>query len=147
MAKTYRYGLGARLINVPFEWLGARGLGAGYRHVLTVRGRASGTPHSTPVDVMIHDGRRYLVAGYEVTNWVKNARVAGEVELRRGHRRERLAIREISVDEAAPILRQYVNEVPITRPYFDAAATDPVEAFTSEVARHPVFELIEPVSV
>ena len=143
MAKAYRYGLGARLLNLPFAWLGSRGMGAGFRHVLTVRGRTSGTPHSTPVDVMTHDGRRYLVAAYGVTNWVQNARAAAEVDLRRGDRREHLGVRELTAVEAAPILRQYLTEVPIIRSYFDRYASDPVEAFTAEAARHPVFELVE----
>ena len=141
--RQYRYGRLARLVNIPFLLLGARGLGNEYRHVLTVRGRRSGKPHSLPVDVMAREGRRYLVAGYGVTSWVANARAAGEVELQRGRRRERAHVRELLPDEAGPILRQYVEQVPVVRGYFSASRSDPAEAFVSEAEIHPVFELVE----
>jgi deazaflavin-dependent oxidoreductase (nitroreductase family) len=142
MAKAYRYDLLAKLSNIPFRWLGARGLGAEHRHVLTVRGRVSGRRHSTPVEVMTRDGQRYLVAGYGVTNWVPNARVAGVVELDRGGHRQGFGSRELDPDEAAPVLRQYVEAVPVIRDYFNPSPSDPTAAFETEVLRHPVFELI-----
>ena len=52
MARTYRLGIGSRLINRIFTMLTRLGLGASYRHILTVRGRKSGRIYSTPVDVM-----------------------------------------------------------------------------------------------
>ena len=48
VAKTYRRHLGTRLINWWFRTLTNLGLGASYRHILTVRGRKTGRPHSTP---------------------------------------------------------------------------------------------------
>jgi hypothetical protein len=74
-------------------------------------------------------------------SWVHNARAAGQVNLRRGRRRELLAVEEVGAAEAAPILRTYVNQVPVVRPYFVAGPGDPVEAFEAEAARHPVFRL------
>jgi deazaflavin-dependent oxidoreductase (nitroreductase family) len=109
--------------------------------VLTVRGRVSGKPYSTPVDAIEHDGRRWLVAPYGVTNWVRNARAAGEVELRRGDRIERMRVREASSDEAVPILRHYLEVVPVTRPYFDVGPDATEETLAAEVERHPVFQL------
>ncbi len=144
MTKTHRLGLGQRLLNMPFRWIGARGLGADFRYVLTVRGRVSGRQLSTPIDVMSREGRRYLVAGDRDANWVKNARAAGEVELMRGGRRERLAVREVAPVAAAPVLHQYVEQVPIMRRRFTARHTDADDAFVSEVADHPVFELVPP---
>lgn len=52
MTKTYRITGGQRLVNAWFALLTRRGLGARYRHILTVAGRATGLPRSTPVDVM-----------------------------------------------------------------------------------------------
>jgi hypothetical protein len=52
VAKTYRRHLGTRLINWWFRTLTKLGLGASYRHILTVPGRKTGQLHSTPVDVM-----------------------------------------------------------------------------------------------
>jgi hypothetical protein len=49
VAKTYRRHLGTRLINWWFRTLTRLGLGASYRHILTVPGRKTGRLHSTPV--------------------------------------------------------------------------------------------------
>lgn len=51
MAKIYRVGPGTRLVNLVFVAMTRRGLGKDYRHLLTVRGRKTGEPHTTPVDV------------------------------------------------------------------------------------------------
>ena len=76
MAKHYRIGAGTRLVNWAFRQLTRLGLGARYRHILTVKGRKSGQLHSTPVDVIEHGNTRWLVAGYGPANWVLNARAA-----------------------------------------------------------------------
>jgi deazaflavin-dependent oxidoreductase (nitroreductase family) len=88
MAKEYRLSLGTRLVNVAFRLMTRLGLGASYRHILTVRGRKSGRLYSTPVDVIEAGGHRWLVAGYGPANWVRNARAAGEVSLCRGKHSE-----------------------------------------------------------
>lgn len=141
MTKRYRMNWATRLINEPFAWLARRGLGADFRYVLTVRGRISGKRHTTPVDAIEHGGRRWLVAPYGVTNWVRNARAAGEVELRRGGRIERVRVLEASKHEAVPILRRYLELVPVTRPYFEAGLDAPDAVLAAEVERHPVFRL------
>ena len=80
--------------------------------VLTVPGRKSGIPRSTPVTPMTVDGRRYLVAGFPGADWVENVRAAGEVTLTRGRKAERLRLVEISPDQARPILREFPAQVP-----------------------------------
>lgn len=79
MAKTYRAGSGTRMVNRVFLVMTRLGIGKGYRHILTVRGRKTGRPFSNPVDVMQSDGQRWLVAAYGVTSWVRNTRKAGQV--------------------------------------------------------------------
>ena len=58
--------------------------------VLTVPGRKTGKPRSTPVTPMEVDGERYVVNGYPGADWVDNVRAAGEVTLARGRRTERV---------------------------------------------------------
>jgi hypothetical protein len=58
MAKTYRLSPGARLINSLFRALTRLGLGASYRHILTVPGRKTGRVYSTPVDIIELDDQR-----------------------------------------------------------------------------------------
>lgn len=105
-----------------------------------MRGRKTGRIYSTPVR-LVENGERWLVAPYGEVGWVRNAREAGEVTLKRGRRSETVKIEEISSAGAAPVLRQYVQQVAVTRPFFDAGPDSPLEAFEAEASHHPVFRL------
>jgi hypothetical protein len=94
--------------------------------------------YSVPVNVIRTDGDRWLVAPYGPVNWVRNARASGEVTLRRGRRTETVKVTEVD-PTAVPVLRTYLKQVPITRPYFDVTPDSPDEAFATEAPRHPVF--------
>jgi hypothetical protein len=63
------------------------------------------------------------------------------VTFSRGHHTETVAIAELGPEEAAPALKRYVTELPITRPFFDAKPDAPLEAFVAEARRHPVFRI------
>jgi deazaflavin-dependent oxidoreductase (nitroreductase family) len=80
--------------------------------VLTVPGRKSGTPRSTPVTPMTVNGERYVVGAFPGADWVQNVRAAGEVTLRRGRTTERLRAVELSPEDAKPLLRAFPTEVP-----------------------------------
>jgi deazaflavin-dependent oxidoreductase (nitroreductase family) len=130
--------LGNRLI-APLARLGLAGRRT---HILTVRGRKSGRPYSTPVQLVLGDGERWLVAPYGEVGWVRNARAAGEVELTRARRTTRHRIEELGPEEAAPVLRRYLRVTPIVMPYFAASRDAPLEAFAAEAADHPVFRVL-----
>jgi deazaflavin-dependent oxidoreductase (nitroreductase family) len=145
MAKTYRLSFGTRLINMLFRLITRLGLGASYRHTLTVPGRKTGRLYSTPVDVIEVDGDRWLVAGYGPASWVRNARAAGEVTLSRGRHTDNFRVDEADIEAALPVLRKYIAEIRVTRPYFNAKPDSSDEAIGAELERHTVFRLI-PVS-
>jgi len=110
-------------------------------YMLTTKGRKTGQLRTTPVTLVERDGRRWLVAPYGPVSWVHNARAAGRVSLRRrGHRLE-CTVREVSPEEAGPVLKDYIKLARPTRPYFDATPDAPVAQFVAEADRHPVFEL------
>lgn len=112
-------------------------------YLLTVTGRRTGKPHSVPV-VLVEEGKyRWLVAPYGVVDWVKNARVSGMVNLSRRKRNENLSIQELPLEDAAPILKKYLEENPITKPYFDARVDSSLDDFVKEASSRPVFKLIE----
>ena len=141
MARRYHLGVGRKLVN-RLVTLGVRaGLGPKNAYLLSVRGRKSGKPMTTPVNVVVRGEDRFLVAPYGERAWVKNARAAGRVELRRGKRRETLGLTELDAETAAPVLQQYLRETPITKAYFDAQADSHLDAFVREAPRHPVFRL------
>ena len=110
-------------------------------HLLTVPGRTTGRLWSTPVSIVEERGERWLVAPYGDRNWVRNARAAGWVELRRGRRHERLDIDELSSEAAVPVLRRYYELGRVTRPFFDVRLESTDEEWLAEAPRHPVFRL------
>ena len=89
------------------------GVPAGPSMVLTVPGRMSGQPRSTPMTPFDHDGDLYTVAGYPGADWAANARAAGLGTLTRGRRSRRVRIVELSADESRPVLRSFAVKVPV----------------------------------
>jgi deazaflavin-dependent oxidoreductase (nitroreductase family) len=141
MASAYRLTPSRRAANRLVRLLLKLGLMPGPTYLLTVPGRRTGRPLSTPVTLVEQGGARWLVAPYGDVAWVRSARAAGQITLSRGRRSETVPIRELGPDDAAPVLQRYITRVPITRPYFDARPDSPLSDFISEAPRHPVFAL------
>jgi hypothetical protein len=141
VAGEYRKSAWRRALNALVRPLARLGLTGPRTHLLTVPGRTSGKLWSTPVSIVTLDGERFLVAPYGDRNWVKNARAAGWAELRRGRRRERLAVEELGASDAVPVLQEYYRQGRVTRPFFDVTLASPYAAWLAEASRHPVFRL------
>ena len=142
MAKKYEIDGNRRAANVLVGWLCRLGLGPSIYHILTTTGRKSGQLRKTPVIVMPKDGTRWIVSPYGERPWVKNVRAGGAVRIGRGFRSEAVRLEEVDAETAAPVLEQYLRDVPITRPYFDVTVDSPREAFVAEAPRHPVFRVV-----
>jgi deazaflavin-dependent oxidoreductase (nitroreductase family) len=140
--KPYRLSPLRRLINLFVRPLARAGLTGPRTHLLTVPGRATGKLWSTPVSLVEDGSQRWLVAPYGDRNWVKNARAAGWVELRRGRRSERLAVQELSAEEAVPVLKEYYRRGRVTRPFFDVSLSSSDGDWLADAPRHPVFRLV-----
>ena len=110
-------------------------------YLLTTQGRKTSQPRTNPVIPVEHDGRRWLVAPYGLVSWVRNARATGRVSLTRRRDTRDYTIREVSPEEAGPVLQRYLRLAPSARPYFQASKGSPVKDFVTEADRHPVFEL------
>jgi deazaflavin-dependent oxidoreductase (nitroreductase family) len=136
-----------RLVNRLMVRLNRWGIAAPNSYVLTVHGRKTGRAYSAPVSLVEENGQRWLVAPYGGMSWVRNARAAGEVTLSRGGNTETLRIRELAPQESAPILKKYLKQVGLVRPYFDAQPDSPLEAFVVEAPHHPVFQLMDMADV
>lgn len=119
------------------------GLVIGTMRLISVPGRKSGELRTTPVSPLKVDGQRYIVAGFEQADWVKNVRAAGWGILAHGRREERVALIELPAEERAPILREFPHKVPHGVRFFQrlyGVSNDP-EAFASLATRCPVFRL------
>jgi deazaflavin-dependent oxidoreductase (nitroreductase family) len=132
------------VFNRALSGLMGLGLSVWGSRVLEVRGRSSGEPRRTPVNLLSLDGARYLVAPRGETQWVRNLRAAGEGRLLLGRRSEPFTAVEIVADaEKAPILRAYLKrwkaEVGV---FFDGVGPDSSERELNEAAaKHPVFRI------
>lgn len=130
-----------RVMNPLVAFLTRHGLPLAGSAVLGVRGRTSGEMRTTPVNPLVVDGQRYLVSPRGHTQWVRNARVAGEAELRVGRRVEQVHLRELPDAAKTPLLRAYLRawawEVGA---FFDGVDADsPDETLAAVAPRHPVF--------
>lgn len=139
--KAYHLTFTRKLANLFIMALLRLGLMPKPTYLLTVRGRKSGKPHTTPVTLVEHEDQRWIVAPYGAVNWVRNARAIGRVQLSRGRHREEVSITELGPEESAPILKEYLAAVRIVQPFFDVTPESPDEAFVAEAARHPVFRI------
>jgi deazaflavin-dependent oxidoreductase (nitroreductase family) len=139
--KPYRRSWWRRALNAAVRPLARLGLTGPRTHLLTVPGRTTGKPWSTPVSIVEEGRERWLVAPYGDRNWVKNARAAGWVELRRGGRQERLAVVELPSEDAVPVLRRYYELGRLTRPFFEVGLESTDDEWLAEAPRHPVFHL------
>jgi deazaflavin-dependent oxidoreductase (nitroreductase family) len=112
--------------------------------VLAVRGRTSGEWRTTPVNLLVVDDRRYLVAPRGETQWVRNLRAAGGGELRVGKRTEVFRARELADAEKAAVLRPYLKRWKLeVGAFFEGVGPDSTdEQLTAIAPRHPVFELL-----
>ena len=142
MAKTYHVPLFVRLGNVFTTRLLQAGLKPGTMALLTVRGRKSGLPRTTPVSLVAYDGQRWLLAAFGEVDWVRNLRAAGEASLKRGRDPEHIVVQELSAQEAAPVLKHILANAPgFLLKNFDVAPESPLEDFEREALNHPVFLL------
>ena len=80
--------------------------------VLTVVGRKSGQPRSTPITPFEVDGHRYVVGGFPGADWVRNAQANPDAVLVRGKVRQPVRMVELSAEQARPLLRQFPVLVP-----------------------------------
>jgi deazaflavin-dependent oxidoreductase (nitroreductase family) len=84
------------------------GLSVAGSRVLEVRGRKTGQPRRTPVNLLTLEGARYLVAPRGHTHWVRNLRAQGEGRLLLGRRAERFTATEVADDDKPALLRAYL---------------------------------------
>ena len=132
------------VVNRGIRRLARLGLSPKGLRELRVRGRKTGEWRTVAVNLLELDGARYLVAPRGTTEWVRNIRVAGGGELRVGRRTEEFAIREVTDDEKAPVLREYLvrwkAEVKVFFDGIDEHATD--EQLAEIAPGFPVFEVV-----
>jgi deazaflavin-dependent oxidoreductase (nitroreductase family) len=133
------------LLNRVAKPLVAAGVPMGPNGMLTVRGRTSGEPRSTPLAIIEVDGRRWVWSPWGNVHWVQNLRAAGQATIR--VRRLQLDVSAVELDAAervaffrdtfAPYARRIPFGVRFVRLLDGVDISDPVAAAEGRA----VFEL------
>ena len=134
---------GTRIFNGAVATLTKIGISVWGSRVLRVKGRSSGEWRSSPVNLLTHGGKQYLVAPRGQTQWVRNIRVSGTGELLLGAKVQPFRAVEVGDDEKIPILKAYLKrwkaEVGV---FFRGVSADSPEADLRRIAPdHPVFRV------
>ncbi|MDE3113569.1 MAG: nitroreductase family deazaflavin-dependent oxidoreductase [Chloroflexota bacterium] len=132
------------VFNALAKPLMALGVPMGADVLLTVRGRKSGLPRSTPVAVAEISGRLWLLSPFGETDWARNLRAAGRATITSGRKREEVTAVELDReariafyrDVLEPYLRTSAVATWIVR-NLDRIPSDPAAAAEDR----PVFEL------
>jgi len=114
--------------------------------LITVRGRKSGVPRTTPVAIVEIDGRRWVIGTFGDTNWVRNLRAAGEATVSVGRRREDVKAAELVGEDRISFFRDvltpYVKRLRIGTLLLSVlGARDIVDDPAGAAEKRPVFEL------
>ena len=145
MAATYRRPgwFTTNVFNRSVALLTRAGISVWGSRVLEVRGRKSGQPRRTPVNLLTYEGARYLVAPRGHTQWVRNLRASGEGRLWLGRRSEAFTAGELSDDEKPSLLRAYLKRWKFeVGAFFEGVGPDASDEELRRIAPdHPVFRI------
>jgi deazaflavin-dependent oxidoreductase (nitroreductase family) len=99
----------AKAANTLVRWLAEAGVSLAGTRALRVRGRKTGQVQKVVINVLTMDDVDYLVSPRGNTQWARNVRAAGAVEMGPGWRRRKLRATEVH-DAAKPeLLRRYLD--------------------------------------
>jgi deazaflavin-dependent oxidoreductase (nitroreductase family) len=77
--------------------------------LITIRGRKSGVPRTTPIALVEVDGKRWVIGTFGETNWVRNLRAAREATLTVGRKRDEVVAQELDLEDRAAFFRDVVG--------------------------------------
>jgi deazaflavin-dependent oxidoreductase (nitroreductase family) len=142
MADGRKFSRAERIGNLVAKVLVSSGVGPKRMHLLTVQGRKTGRPHTTPLTVVETDGQRWLVAPYGGVAWAKNVGASGSAKLRRGRVMGQVKVEPVDAHESALVLKAYIHLEPITRSAFEVGPDASLEEFEAIAPNHPVFRIL-----
>ena len=122
----------------------AAGMPLGFNALITISGRKSGLPRTTPVAIIEVSGRRWIWAPWGEVHWVRNLRAAGRATITVRRREEEVSATELDPERIAffrdflgPLARSIPLGVWFIRAVDGVDLNDPVDAADGR----PVFEL------
>ena len=114
--------------------------------LITIRGRKSGEPRTTPIALLQVDGKRWVIGTFGETNWVRNLRASHEAMLTVGQKREKVVADELDLARRTELFRDvvgpYVRRIRIGGVLLSILGARDVLEDPGRAAEHrPVFEL------
>ena len=109
---TTRYdvpNLAARTGNALIRLMAEAGISIAGTRALRVRGRKTGKRRGVVINLLTVDGRDYVVSPRGNTQWARNARSAGVVEMGPRWRGRDVHIAEVADDAKAQLLKPYLD--------------------------------------
>ena len=145
MTQTLHPPRGISLINAVAKPLLAAGMPMGFNGLVTVPGRKTGQPRTTPVAIIEVDGRRWIWCPWGERHWVRNLRAAGRATIEVRRQIEPVTARELDPAERLVFFRDVLRPLAermrggmwFIRTFDGVDLDDPV----AEAANRPVFEL------
>ena len=98
-----------RAANVLIRWLADLGISIAGTRALRVRGRKSGKQRAVVINLLTVDGVDYVVSPRGNTQWARNVRAAGVVEMGPRWRSQHTEISEVPDDAKPEVLRRYLD--------------------------------------
>ncbi|BBZ44140.1 nitroreductase family deazaflavin-dependent oxidoreductase [Mycobacterium parmense] len=99
----------ARIANAAIRWLAEMGISIAGTRALRVRGRTTGKERSVVINLLTVDGVDYLVSPRGNTQWARNVRAAGVVDIGSRWRRRRATVTEVDDAAKAELLQRYLD--------------------------------------
>jgi deazaflavin-dependent oxidoreductase (nitroreductase family) len=93
------------------KFLLAAGVPMGFNGLVTIRGRTSGLPRTTPVAIIEVSGRRWVWAPWGDVHWVRNLRAAGRATVTVRRRTEDVRAVELDPDQRVAFFRDVLGPV------------------------------------
>jgi deazaflavin-dependent oxidoreductase (nitroreductase family) len=93
------------LLNPLSRRLLRAGVSLGPNALVTIQGRTSGLPRTTPLAIIEVEGRRWVWSPWGEVNWVRNLRAAGRATITVNRRSEEVLARELDPTERIAYFR------------------------------------------
>jgi deazaflavin-dependent oxidoreductase (nitroreductase family) len=100
-----------RLFSPILKLLLAAGVPLGFNRLVTIRGRKSGLPRTTPIAVIEVSGRRWVWAPWGEVHWVRNLRAAGRATITVRGRKEEVSATELDPTQRVGFFRDVAGPV------------------------------------
>jgi deazaflavin-dependent oxidoreductase (nitroreductase family) len=101
--------LAARAANELIRWLAEAGISIAGTKALRVRGRKTGKRRGVVINLLNVDGRSYVVSPRGNTQWARNVRAAGAVQMGPRWRNREIRVAEVADDDKPALLKRYLD--------------------------------------